>query len=419
MPDPLSTVADPERLGFSGSRLKRLAEHLRGYTERGYLVGLSAQIARRGELAFAQTFGHQAKGGAPLTPESLFRIYSMTKPVTTVAALILFEEGLLKLTDPVTTYLPAFKKTKVCVGSEHQGVKLEPQAREITVQHLMTHTAGLSYGWYQDTPVDALYRATGVDPATVPLGDFVDLLAAQPLAFQPGSHWRYSHATDVLGHLVEVVADESLDSFLTRRIFEPLGMVDTGFGVPSAKVGRFTSVYCPTEAFGFGADYSQLAPGGPIYPVDTPETSRFVEPEIPLVGYSGGGGLVSTLPDYMRFAQMLLNGGTFGGARILGRKTTHLMTVNHVPGHIRPLEIGGVEMLGTGFGLGVSVLEDVAASGSLGSRGQYGWSGAAMTDFWVDPAEDLIGVFMTQFMPSDFYEVSREFRVLTYAALTD
>jgi CubicO group peptidase (beta-lactamase class C family) len=286
----------------------------------------------------------------------------------------------------------------------------------MTIRDLMTHTAGLSYGWFADTPVDHLYRESKVSPYATSLKDFVAFLASMPLVFQPGSHWRYSHATDVLGHLVEVVADEALDSFMKQRIFEPLGMVDTGFGIPQAKADRLTSVYCPSESYSFTLDYSTLEPGVPIYPIDTPAKSLFIEPKF-LSGIAGGGGLVSSLPDYFRFTQMLANKGVLDGVELLGRKTVELMTMNHVPKAIRPLEIGGNPMPGTGFGLGVSVLEDPAAAATLESGGSYGWGGAAMTNFWIDPVEEITGIFMTQFMPSDFYRVVREFRVLAYQAL--
>ena len=413
------STTSPETFGFSSERLARLSRHIERYLECNYLVGVNALISRRGEVAFAESFGHQEQGGRPLNFDSLFRIYSMTKPITSVAALMLYEEGRFMLDTPVATFLPAFGNTKVCVGTEHQGLKLESQARPMTIRDLLTHTSGLSYGWYQDTPVDALYHATGIDPYAMPLAEFVDMLAEQPLVFQPGSHWRYSTSTDVLARVVEVAADESLDRFLKTRIFDPLGMVDTAFGVSQSKAERLTTVYCPTEKVSFGVDYSALPRGGPLYSIDTPEKGHFVEPGIPLSGYSGGGGLVSTIDDYAKFAQMLLNKGEFEGTRLLGRKTVELMGMNHVPKHIRPLEIGGFDMPGTGFGLGVAVLEDVAASGDIGSKGQYGWSGAAMTNFFIDPTEELIGIFMTQFMPSDFYDLMRECRVLTYAALVD
>ena len=414
-----TSTSSAEALGFSSNRLARLSRHISAYIERGLLVGVNALVLRRGKVAYSESFGHHAKNGAPLQVDSLFRIYSMTKPVTSVAALILYEQGRLMLDAPVTRYLPKFKTTKVVAGSAVRGLKLVEQTNPMTVRHLLTHTAGLSYGWFDDTPVDALYRATGMVPAKTRLSEFVDMLAEQPLAFQPGSAWRYSHATDVLARVVEEAADESLDSFFKTHILEPLNMQDTAFGVSAENAKRLTSVYGPSDTFVFGMDYSPLPRDAKLYPLDTPEQGNFVEPDIALNGFSGGGGLVSSISDYANFAQMLLNRGEFGGNRILSPKTVDLMTLNHIPSRLRPLEIGGFGMLGIGFGLGVSVLEDVAAAGLLGSAGLYGWGGAAMTTFWVDPAEDLVGLFMTQFMPNDFYDLLRECRVLTYAALVN
>ena len=404
-------------LGFSEARLELLTQHLQSYIDRGYLAGISALVMRKGQVAYTQSLGQQALGGEKLRADSLFRIYSMTKPVTTVAALLLMEEGRLLLSDPVATYLPYFADTQVCAAQEHKGLRLEPQRRPMTVRDLMTHTSGLSYGWFRDSPVDGLYRASKINPEATPLGEFVEQLATFPLVFQPGTGWRYGFSTDVLAHLVEVVADESLDSFFQSRILEPLGMTDTAFEVPAAKLERLTSVYCPGERFSFARDYAGFPKGEPLHAIDTPERSRFVNPPVLVNGFSGGGGLVSTTGDYARFAQMLLGEGTFEGTRLLGRKTVELMRSNHVPRTIRPLEIGGNPLQGNGFGLGVAVLEDVGASGSPGSAGQFGWSGAAMTNVWLDPHEDTLALLMTQFMPNDFYTLSQSFYTLVYSAL--
>lgn len=408
-----------EQLGFSSQRLERLSKHLQSYIDRGYLAGINALILRRGHVAYQQSFGGQHLHGSPMTQESLFRIYSMTKPITSVAALMLLEEGRFMLDEPVSKYLPMFKHTRVHKATEYQGLKLEPQQTPMTIQHLLTHMSGLSYGWYQDTPVDQLYRDLKVNPRDVPLKDFVAMLADVPLVFQPGSHWRYGYSVDVLAHLIEVVADEPFEDFLEARIFKPLYMHNTGFRVKPEQVGHFTSVYCPVEHYALGADFSQIPFGGPIYPLDTPDKSPFVHHQVLVSGMSGGGGLVSTISDYAHFAQMLLNNGVFEGNRLLGRKTVELMRMNHVPQSIRPLEIGGSPIAGYGFGLGVEVLEDVAVSSRHGSLGSHGWGGAAMTNYWVDPLEDLVGIVMTQFMPSDFYPLTKAFRILTYQALVD
>jgi CubicO group peptidase (beta-lactamase class C family) len=408
-----------EQLGFSSHRLERISKHLQSYIDHKYVAGINALILRRGHVAYQESFGKHSMNGQPLTQESVFRIYSMTKPITSVAVLMLLEEGKFMLDEPVSKYLPAFKNTKVYKSSEHIGLKLEPQQTPMTIQHLLAHTSGLSYGWYQDTPVDQLYRDLKVNPRDVPLKDFVDMLASLPLVFQPGTHWRYSYSVDVLAHLIEVVADQPFEHLLDERIFKPLYMHNTGFRVRPEQVGHLTSVYCPVETYAFGTDFSQIPIGSPVYPIDTPENSSFVSHPVLVSGMSGGGGLVSTLSDYAHFAQMLLNKGSFEGAQLLGRKTVELMTMNHVPKHIRPLEIGGFPIAGYGFGLGVEVLEDVAASARPGSVGSHGWGGAAMTNYWVDPLEELVGIVMTQFMPSDFYPLTKEFRILTYQALMD
>jgi CubicO group peptidase (beta-lactamase class C family) len=408
-----------EQLGFSTERLARIDKHLQAYIDRGYLAGINALILHKGQIAYERSFGAQAMNAAPMNSESIFRIYSMTKPITSVAALMLLEEGKFMLEDPVAKYLPTFKNTKVCKTSEHLGLKLETQQTPMTIQHLLTHMAGLSYGWFQDTPVDQLYRDLNINPRDVTLKAFVEMLADLPLVFQPGTHWRYSHSVDVLAHLIEVVADEPIEDFLEHRIFKPLGMKDTSFRVSSEQIEHLTSVYCPVENFEFGTDFSTIPQGSPVYPIDTPQNSGFIDHPVLVSGMSGGGGLVSTITDYARFAQMLLNKGQFEGTQILGRKTVELMTLNHVPAHLRPLEIGGTPIAGYGFGLGVEVLEDVARSARHGSVGSHGWGGAAMTNYWVDSVEDMVGIIMTQFMPSDFYPLTKEFRILAYQALVD
>ncbi len=408
-----------KKQGFSSERLERLTGHLQSYVSKGFVAGVNGMIARNNEVLYAESLGQQSMGEKAMSMDSIFRIYSMTKPITSVAALMLYEEGHLLLDDPVAKFLPYFADTKVCKGSGHTGLELEPQLRLMTIRDLLMHTSGLSYGWFQDTPVDVLYREAPLQTFDSPLADYVEQLASLPLVFQPGTNWRYSHSTDVLGHLVEVVAGESLDGFLENRIFKPLGMKDSAFEVPTEKLERFTSVYCPTEKYEFGFDYSSYPKDGKVHPIDTPERSLFVKPKVLVRGFSGGGGLVSTMSDYYHFASMLLNGGCFNGVQLLGRKTIELMSQNHVPKHIRPLESGGVAMPGIGFGLGVSVLEDLGGQSLLGSEGLYAWGGAAMTSFWIDPKEHMIGLVMTQFMPNDFYRLTDEFRVLSYQALLD
>jgi CubicO group peptidase (beta-lactamase class C family) len=334
--------------------------------------------------------------------DTLFRIYSMTKPITSTAVLMLYEEGRFRLTDPVADYIPAFKKVKVLENPPASGVRFVEPARPITIRHLLTHTAGLSYGFDDDVYLDDLYRKNVWRPhdknPTMNLEIFVNNIAKQPLAFQPGVLFHYSLATDVLGYLVQVVAGQPFDQFLKQRIFDPLGMTDTAFYASPEKLERLAVVYTSAKPAGL-----QLADFPGVANYDRP-------PKVP----SGGGGLVSTTGDYLRFAQMLLNKGELDGARLLGRKTVELMTTNHLPAGVHPFDD-----LASGFGLGGSVLMDVGKSQMLGSVGNFGWGGAANTNFWIDPHEELIGILMLQFMPSDTYPVVPVFRILTYQALVD
>jgi CubicO group peptidase (beta-lactamase class C family) len=412
----LTTVA-PEKAGFSARRLQRLDILMHRYLENERLAGMISLICRRGQVVHAQAYGQQDREStAPMTLDTICRIYSMTKPITTVAALMLYEQGHFLLNDPIAKYLPAFETVQVHAGERFDGLHLVAPERPPTIQDLMRHTAGLSYGWFQDSPVDALYRETATQRNGRPLVEAVDNLAQLPLLYQPGTAWRYSYATDVLGRLVEVISGESLADFFHNYILAPLGMHDTGFHVPAEQRHRFASLYSPFEDIQFGRDLTQLPANPPLQLVDAAHNSAYLQRPSML---SGGGGLVSTAADYLRFCQMLLNGGVLDGVRLLGPKTVDLMTMNHLPAALIPISIGGNISHGFGFGLGVNVLVDVAASAMPGSKGSYGWSGAAGTYFWIDPEEDLIGLYLMQFMPGGFYPVQREFRVAVYQALVE
>jgi len=397
----MNTV-QPESVGFSSARLSRIDAAMQEYIDRGQIAGIMAMVARHGELAYARCFGQMdVEAAKPVQPDTLWRIYSMSKPITTVAVMMLYEEGRFHLSDPVSRFIPAFKGSRVYAGGDENWYSTVPAQREITIHDLLTHTSGLAYGLSAEDAIERIYARSvfrGTDIRTRPLAEWIEEIAALPLAHQPGTAWRYSLATDVLGYLVQVVSGQPFDTFLEERIFEPLGMPDTHFCVPEDKIPRFAANYGP------GRD-------GGLQVIDPPSSSEFTRPTL---APSGGGGLVSTAPDYMRFAQMLLNRGELEGVRLLGRKTVELMTVNHLP--------AGMHIWGdpsTGFGLGVGVLIDLAASKALGSPGTYGWGGAANTNFWIDPREDLIGLLMLQFMPSDTYPVIPDFRVAVYHALTD
>lgn len=396
----LTPITNPDSLGFAPARLSRIHPTMQRYVDAGKLAGVQTLILRRGQIVHHDCVGmRNIEAAQPLSPDTIYRIYSMTKPITTVAALMLFEEGRFHLYDPVANYLPAFKDVQVCERSGVLGPDLVKPSTPMTIHHLMTHTGGLSYGWFEDTPVDALYRQAGIMEPATNRDEWLARVASLPLVSHPGAAWRYSVSTDVLGALVEVLSGQSLGDFFQERIFGPLGMVDTAFHVPAHKADRFAAVYGPG-----------------LQVVDAPQRSQFLQTDRI---HSGGGGLVSTTADYLRFAQMLMNHGELGGERLLGRKTVELMTLNHLPASIMPIAIGISPVRGCGFGLGVRVLEDVAASQRLGSVGEFGWGGAANTDFWVDPKEEIIGLFMTQFMPSDTYNARRDFRNLVYQALVD
>ena len=402
--------AIPEEVGLSSERLKHINKVMQGYVDENKLAGLITMVARRGKVAHFECFGMMdIESNKPMQPDTIFRIYCMVKPITSVSVMMLYEEGHFQLDDPVSKFIPEFKKVKVFVKKTEAGIELADLEREITIRDLLTHTSGLAAeGWTKDTPVDEMYQeaeiATRWDET---LEEKVGRLVKLPLAHQPGSVWRYSISTDVLGYVVEVISGMSLDAFLEQRIFKPLGMEDTGFYVPKEKMGRFAALYRAGEE-------------GGLERTDMPEWGDFSKRPRFL---SGGGALVSTASDYMRFAQMLLNGGELDGTRLLSRKTVELMTTNHLPNGLIPISIGSGKLeyviKGYGWGLGSAVLTDVVQSEVLGSEGEYMWGGGANTFFWVDPKEELIALLMTQFIPVGYYPIERQFKVLTYQTIVD
>jgi len=324
----------------------------------------------------------------------------MTKPITSVALMMLFEQGLVRLTDPVAKFIPEFGKVMVLVGQDG----LTDLEREITIQDLLRHTAGLSYGGYEDThdPIDKLYDQVDLTPPDITNKEMVRRITELPLANQPGQAWRYSVATDVVGHVVEVISDMSLGEFFEEKIFKPLGMADTAFTVPLEKVDRLATLYGKTDE-------------DPLGLIDVATGGDYFNTRLEL----GGAGLVSTAADYLRFAQLVLNKGELDGVRLLGPKTVELMTANHLPPALLPMAMGEEQMPGLGFGLGFSVMMDVAQSGWMGSVGLHGWGGWASTHFWVDPEEQLIGILMLQYIPSGTYPIRTDFRTLVYQALVE
>ncbi len=406
-------LVKPEEVGLSSPRLARIGEHLQRYIDAGKLAGTLTLVARRGQVAYFEPRGHlELERRRPMTRDAVFRIYSMTKPITSVGLMMLYEQGRFQLDDPVHRFIPSWKDLGVFVSGNQPVFKTAPVERPMTVRDLLTHTSGLTYGYMAErTNVDAAYRKLGVADGARPgytLRDMVETLAKLPLEFSPGTRWNYSVATDVVGYLIEVIAGQPLDAYLREHVLEPLDMRDTGFVIRDEQVPRFATNY-------------ERQADGTLRLLDNPEQSHYRECSF----FSGGGGLVSTAPDYFRFTAMLRNRGELDGVRLLGRKTVELMTTNHLPGgrDLADLALAGMftetAYAGVGFGLGFSIMQSPVRAYILGSPGEYAWGGAASTAFWIDPAEDLIVIFMTQLMPSSSYPVRRELRVLTYAALID
>ena len=400
-------LVSPESVGFSSERLERVNDRLQGYVDSGKLSGALTMLARHGEVFHFQPYGvMDLVSGAPIERDTIFRIFSMTKPVTSVAAMMLYEEGRFSLEDPVEAFIPELSDLKVYGGMGDRGMTLVDQQRPITIRHLLTHTSGFSYGLYQDTPIDKMYRDEDLNNADSNLREFVEKISRIPLLHQPGDKWRYSNAATILGRLIETVSGQQFDQFLRDRLFSPLDMTDTSFFVPESKSGRLATLYSPSR-------------NGRIAPVENSLATRFARPHTFL---SGGAGLVSTASDYMRFCQMLIDGGVLDGRRVLSPKTVEMIRSDHLTGDLKPYAVGqdmASYTRGSGFGLGFSVVTDIARHGILGSNGMYYWFGAASCYFWIDPAEELIAILMSQFLPSTYYPLQREFQVDTYQALID
>ena len=391
-------LAVPEEVGLSSERLERIGEVFQDYVEEGRIAGAVGMVLRNGKLAYVDAWGmRDLEAGDVMEEDDLFKICSMTKPVASVAVMTLYEEGHFFLSDPIGLYLPALANLRVAnlaEASAGQEIPTERARRQVTIHDLLRHTSGFTYGDLSNTVVDAVYREREIlyQPT---LEDQVAALGEIPLLYQPGTQWNYSVSVDVLGRLVEVVSGQPFDVFLRERIFDPLGMADTGFRVPDSKSDRVAPTY------GHSGPDRALGPG---------DTSIC---DLPPTLFSGGAGLRSTAQDYARFAQMLLNGGELDGARILGRKTVELMTVDH-------LEEGmptGFLSPGWSFGLGFTVKTEAGLDGLPSSVGEYNWIGIQGTSFWVDPEEDLVGVFMVQIRPNRDITFRDQFKRLVYQAL--
>jgi CubicO group peptidase (beta-lactamase class C family) len=405
----MAQSGSPGEIGVSTERLARIGRLLQRYVTEKTVAGIVATVARRGQTVYREKFGYaDVEAAAPMQFDTIFRIMSMTKPVTSVAAMMLYEEGWFDLNTFVYEFIPAFKDLEVYAGAADMGYRTAPLERHITFRHLFTHTSGLSYGFQPFDPIDLLYQRAGIDllrfhgpGSTLGNKDLVEALVKLPLAFQPGTQWRYSFAIDVLGHLVELISGKPLDRFCRERIFEPLGMTDTDFYVPQAKVARVAKLYT-------------TPPEGGLVPVPFPIHTS------PPSWLMGGGGLASTTGDYGRFAQMLVNGGELDGARLLSPRTVALMQMNQAPAESMPYEQrpGILKNSGYGYGLGMRVLTDVAASGRYGSVGEFGWDGAFATYFWIDRQEALYGLLMMQHQAWRF-PIHDQFKSLTYQALVE
>jgi CubicO group peptidase (beta-lactamase class C family) len=405
----LRVETDPGQAGFAADRLARIDRHFDRYVEDERLAGWLAVVARDGNVVHVGKGGRRdIARGLPVEDDTLWRIYSMTKPITSVAAMMLYEEGAFELKDPVANWIPSFAEARVWrAGTAMKPVSV-PVREPVRMWHLLTHTSGLTYGFHHVHPVDAMYRARGFEfgfPPELSLQECCDAWAEVPLLFEPGSEWNYSQSTDVLGRVVEVISGQTLAEFFAERIFGPLGMTDTSFG--------------PADADRLAEAYSRdPASGRPV--VSPLGKAALTKP----TALSGGGGLIGTAADYHRFTRMLLGGGEADGVRLLGSRTLRYMASNHLPGHAdleafgRPL-YAEVSFAGVGFGLGFAVSQDAVAQKVLSTPGEFNWGGLASTAFWVDPVERITAHFFTQMIPSSTYPLRTQFRQLVYQALVD
>lgn len=395
-------TAKPTEAGFTEEGLKALESHFQGYVDDGKLAGLTTLVSKGGKVVHFKTYGELDKAAGVATPDdAVFRIYSMTKPVTGVALMMLWEEGKFDLDDPVSKYLPSFKNQRVFAGAGEDGkIKTVPTKREATIRDLMRHTAGLTYGFFGDTPVDRSYRASGMLDPKNDLKKLINQLGKQPLLYQPGEAWVYSLSVDVQGRLVEVLSGMELDAFFEKRIFAPLGMKDTGFYVKPDQKDRFSEIY------GIDKEKGLTAYRGDFF------QDYMVNPKL----LSGGGGLVSTTADYWRFAQMIANGGALDGVQILKPETVSLMADDHLPDTLNGIAGGKA---GLGFGLNFAVVKDVAKNGGSGRVGEYFWGGMANTLFWIDPEEEIVALLMTNILPSNVFPLRNDMRKYVYGALAE
>ena len=399
VPENKLPVTKPEKVGMSGDRLNRIKSVMQEYIDENKLPGLITMVARRGKVVHFEKYGLM-DADKPMQLNTIFRIASMTKPVTSVAIMMLYEEGYFQLNDPVANYIPEFKDVKVFSSVDKNGIHAVDQIKPMTIRDLLIHTSGLT-GVGADSPVDSMYMVANLSEGS--LKDMIQKLSEIPLLYQPGTRWNYSRSTEVLGYLVEVLSGKTFDVFLKERIFNPLKMKDTDFYVPIEKFNRVGAVYSP-DSVG-------------IKIMMEPDTNIV---SIPVKFLSGNGGLFSTATDYMIFCQMLLNKGEYNGVRLLGSRTVDFMTSNHISNEIMPNDkFFGPLLSGMGFGFGFAILQDNVQSNIIGSEGSYWWSGSGNTYFYIDPKEELVLILMTQFVPNFYYPVYKQLRVLAYQAIVD
>jgi len=409
----LNIGIDPTEAGFAPDRLARIDRHFEGYVEQKKLAGWHIALSRRGQLVHSSTSGHRdLDAGLAYTDDTVVRMFSMSKPITSVAAMMLYEEGAFELKSPISQWLPEFADTRVYRSGSHLAPVTDPLVEPIRVWHLLTHTSGLTYGFHNTHVTDAIYRRGGFEWGNPPGADLAEccaMWASMPLAFQPGTEWNYGVSTDVLGRLVEVVSGMPLDEFFRTRIFEPLGMIDTDFHVHEDVLDRFAKLYVRNPATGEA--------------MQAPEALGRASRSKPAM-LGGGGGLVGTAHDYLRFAHMLLHKGELDGIRLLGSRTVDYMTRNHLPGGADLEQFGRALFAetsfdGVGFGLGFSVVLDAAQNKVMRSEGEFSWGGAASTIFWVDPVNEIVALFLTQLLPSSTYPIRSELNQLVQQALVD
>ena len=413
-------VIAPEEVGMSSSRLERIKPVMQAYVDQRKIAGLSTMIARKGQVVHFQQVGQMdVEANKPMANDTIFRIYSMTKSIVCVALMTLYEQGRFQLADPVAKFIPAFDDLTVLAGDETGEPKKVDLARPVTIRDLLTHTAGLTYDFLEDSPVSDLYRqAHLMNNAERTLEELVHELSRLPLAYQPGSRWHYSLGIDVAARLIEIMSGQPLNQFLQENLFAPLGMIDTGFHVPAEKQHRLATMYGLPDVNGPNMTLSKLVAAwskGFNERIDVSETYPVAKSD----SFARGGyGLFSTAWDYMRFAQLLLNQGELAGVRILGRKTVELMHLNYLPAEFLPYKIAEPPAYGYGFGLGSRVLLNVAESGKPGSVGEFGWGGAAKTYYWVDPQEEIVSILLSQSM-MQFEKPELDFQILTYQAVVE